>query len=84
MGALRPGCVAFLTVSAVDRQGAKRRVPPAVPEADEERLRFEQCAQRRRLRVRPDSDDGEGTGGGDGASTKKQDEGRGGESSATT
>ena len=67
--ALRPCCDAFLTFIAVDRDGRKRRVPPAVPGTDEERLRFEQCEQRRRLRVRPGKVEEEGEeeeGGGDG------------------
>lgn len=42
---------AYLTFVAVDERGKPARVPPVLPETDDERRRFEQALARRQLRL---------------------------------
>jgi acyl-CoA hydrolase len=44
-------CSAYLTFVAVDREGNKIRIPPVIPESDEEKLRYEQAGERRAYRL---------------------------------
>ncbi|HWR37551.1 MAG TPA: acyl-CoA thioesterase [Clostridia bacterium] len=41
---------AYVTYVAVDRHGRKMSIPPAIPETDEEKRRFEDAAHRREMR----------------------------------
>jgi acyl-CoA hydrolase len=41
---------AYLTFVAVDARGARLRVPPIIPETDDERRRYEDALRRRELR----------------------------------
>jgi acyl-CoA hydrolase len=50
-GEVRHTTSAYLTFVAVDGKGAKVKVPPVLPETDEESRRFEQAGKRRELRL---------------------------------
>jgi acyl-CoA hydrolase len=43
---------AYLTFVALDDSGRPRRVPPIVPETDDEKRRFEEALERRELRLK--------------------------------
>lgn len=49
-GERRPLSSAYLTFVAVDRQGRKLQVPPAVPESEVEKRRFQDAGRRREIR----------------------------------
>jgi len=51
-GARRMTSTAFLTFVAIDRDGAKVRVPPLLVETDEERRVCDEARQRRELRLK--------------------------------
>lgn len=44
-------CSAYLTFVALDEQGNKKRVPPVIPETEEEKRRFLQAEDRRQGRL---------------------------------
>ncbi len=50
-GAVRHTCSAYLTFVAIDRQGNRVRVPPVIPETEEETRRFDAAGRRRQYRL---------------------------------
>jgi acyl-CoA hydrolase len=44
-------CSAYLTFVAVDREGNRLPVEPVIPESEEEKRRFEDAGERRRIRL---------------------------------
>jgi acyl-CoA hydrolase len=50
-GDVRHTCSAFLTFVALGKDGKPARIPPVIPETEEEQRRYNQAGQRRRYRL---------------------------------
>jgi acyl-CoA hydrolase len=50
-GAIRHTSSGYLTFVGIDAQGNRLRLPPAIPETEDEKRRFEEAGRRREYRL---------------------------------